>query len=145
MRSRLGTVLLAIAMTTGLVAGCGIVPLPCDISIAALGAEPRVLAGDPLPDDLAVIAGSGDFDPGETSIVVDEQGSSIQLRLRGDATARLAAHTAGHTGEFLAIAINGTVVSVPMIMASIPDGDLQIVLTDADVPEVSKQLAGCIP
>jgi preprotein translocase subunit SecD len=139
------TVLMAVALAIGLVQGCGIVPLPCDISIAALGAEPSVLAGDPLPDDLAVIAGSGDFDADATSVIVDEQGSSIQLRLRGDAIVRLAAHTAAHTGKFLAIAINGTVVSVPMIMASIPDGDLQIVLTDADVPEVSEQLAGCIP
>lgn len=143
MRSRLAIVLLAIAMTAGLVAGCGIVPLPCDLSIAAL-AGPDVVAGDPMPDDVLVIAGPGDFEPGGTSVIVDEEGSSIQLRLRGDAVARFAAHTAGHTNEYLAITVNGTVISVPVILASIPDGAIRIALNDAEVPEVSKQLAGCV-
>lgn len=143
MRPRLAIVLLAVAMTTGLIAGCGIVPLPCDISIAAL-ATPDVRAGDPLPDDRVIIAGPGDVDPDATSVIVDERGSSIQLRLRGDAAVRLAAHTAGHPGEFLVIAVNDTVVSVAMIGASIQGGAIEITLADAEVPEVSEQLAGCV-
>lgn len=145
MRSQLAIVLMAVATSTGLVAGCGIVPLPCEISVAALGPDPSVVAGEPMPDDLVVIAGSGDIDLAESSVTVEgPEGSSIQLQLRGDAIARFAAHTAGHTGEYLAIALNGSVVSVPIIMAAIPDGDVQIALTDAEAPGLSKQFAGCV-
>ena len=138
-------VLLVLAIAVGVVGGCGVVPLPCAISVAALGPDPSVIAGEPLPDGVSVIAGPGDLDPDATTVTVDgAEGSAISLRLVGDAVVRLAAHTAGHPGEYLAIAINDTVVSVPMIMASIPDGVIQIALADADVPMVSEQLAGCI-
>jgi hypothetical protein len=138
-------VLVALTIAVGGVQGCGVVPLPCSISVAALGPDPSVSPGEPMPDDLVVIAGPGDLDPDATTVTVDgAERSTISVRLVGDAVARLAAHSEGHAGEYLAIAIDDTVVSVPMIMASIPNGELQVTLVDADVPVVSQQLAGCI-
>ncbi len=69
---------------------------------------------------------------------------AVNLTLQGDAIARVAAHTAGHTGEFLAIAINGTVVSVPMIQGPLLDGQLQVTGGNEN-DDLAERFAGCVP
>jgi hypothetical protein len=127
--------------------GCSAVPRPllCDVSIVALPADTTLKAGDPLPDRSLVLAAPGDFDRTATEIVPDANNQLIlNLELRGDAIARVGAHTAGHLGEFLAIAINGTVVTIPMIQSPIADGKLQITGGGEGDVDLGQQFAGCV-
>ncbi len=138
-RAVLAAALLVIA---GLGIGCGAVPLPCDVTIAALPPASAVEAGDPLPGDVLVLAGPEDIGP--VTIGSDPQlGTTVDIELRGDAIARMAAHTAGHTGEFLAIAVNGTVATVPSIQGQIADGRIQISSGSLGSEDLGEQFAGC--
>ena len=133
---------LAVAALIG--GGCSGIPLPCDVTISALPSDSTLASGDPLPAGLPVIAGPGDVDPGATTILVDVGGpTTVHLKLRGDAVARLGAHTTAHVGESMAIAVNGRVVAVPMIRAAIEGGEMQIVSGSTDAVDVGEAFAGC--
>jgi len=91
-----------------------------------------------------VLAAPNDFDRTAITIVADTVGNSaVNLELQGDAIARVAAHTAGHAGEFMAIAINGTVVAVPMIQGPLMDGTLQVTGAGGD-DDLAGRFAGCV-
>ena len=126
--------------------GCSAVPRPllCDVSIIAVPADTMLKPGDPLPDRSLVLAAPGDFDRTAIEIAPDANNElALNLELRGDAIARMGAHTAGHLGEFMAIAINGTVVAIPMIQGPIPDGKLQIT-GGQGAADLAQQFAGCV-
>jgi len=145
MRPWLLAVPLTIVLSGLLGAGCAALPLPCDISIVALPPDSALTAGEALPANLPVIAGPDDFDPTGTSIIADVNGgAAVNLELQGPAIARVAAHTAGHIGEFMAIAINGTVISVPMIESTLPDGKMQITSGGLPGADFAEQFAGCV-
>jgi hypothetical protein len=133
-------------MLSGLLGvGCAAVPLPCDISIAALPPDSNIQAGDALPPNLLVLASPGDFDPAGTGITADVNGgAAVNLELQGPAIARMAAHTADHTGESMAIAINGRVISVPMIGETLPDGKIQIATGGVGDTDLVERFAGCV-
>ena len=137
----------AIAIVVGLSAtGCSSVtlPLPCDLRIVALPADSTLEAGGPLPADAQVLAGPDDFDPTATAIVADAIGKpAVNVELRGDAIARVRAYTTDHVGEYMAIAINGVVVAVPVIQAPIPDGSIQITAGIDEGDELASRFAGC--
>jgi hypothetical protein len=127
--------------------GCSALPRPllCDVSIVALPADTTLKPGDPLPDRSLVLAGPDDFDRTAIEIVPDANGGrAVELELKGDAIARVGAHTAGHVGEFMAIAINGTVVTIPMIQSPIADGKLQITGGGEGDVDLGQQFAGCV-
>ena len=129
-------------------AGCGAlpIPLPCALTIVALAPDEQLAVGDPLPEGREVIAGPDDFDTANSSLVAGpDGGTTLDLPLRGDAVQRLAAHTAGHVGEPMAVAVNGEVVSVPYIMTAIDDGRISITGGLADDPTMADRLAGCVP
>jgi hypothetical protein len=142
-RRRSLTFALALLLAGLLGTACGAVPLPCDIAIAALPPGSAVEVGDPLPENVVLLARPADFDRGATSIRADTTGeTAVELTLRGAAIAGLGGHTAGHIGESMAIAINGTVVAVPVIQGQIPDGKLQI--TGAlGGEDLGQRFAGC--
>jgi len=141
-RTALAAILLAMA---SMGTGCDAIPLPCNVTIAALPPASTLEAGDPMPGNLLVLAGPDDFDQGAVRILSDVNGqSTVDLQLRGDAIARFAAHTAGHTGEFLAIGVNGKVVAVPTIRGQIPDGRLQIASGLLGTDDVAESFAGCV-
>ena len=145
MTQRLAVVLVAIAGAWSMV-GCTSVtlPVPCDLTIVALGADSTLAPGDPLPAAPQVLAAPNDFDRAAITIVADTMGdSAVNLELQGDAIVRVAAHTAGHPGEFIAIALNGTVVAVPMIQGPLPDGTLQITGAGGD-NDLAGRFAGCV-
>jgi hypothetical protein len=126
--------------------GCSAVPRPllCDVSIVALPADTTLKPGDPLPDGSLVLAGPDDFDRTGIEIAPDANDElALNLELRGDAIARVGAHTAGHLGEFMAIAINSTVVAIPMIQGQILDGKLQITGGQGGT-DLVQQFAGCV-
>jgi preprotein translocase subunit SecD len=116
----------------------------CDVSIVALPADTTLKPGDPLPDRSLVLAGPDDFDRTAMEIAPDANNEvALNLELRGDAIARVGAHTAGHLGEFMAIAINGTVVAIPMIQGQILDGKLQITGGQGGA-DLAQRFAGCV-
>jgi preprotein translocase subunit SecD len=142
---RLAVVLVAIAGAWSLVACSSVtLPPPCDLTIIALPADSTLKAGDPLPAASEVLAAPNDFDRLKIAIVADTMGNSaVNLELKGDAIARVAAHTVGHTGEFMAIAVNGTVVAVPMIQGPLLDGALQVTGAQ-DGNDLAQRFAGCV-
>ena len=146
MTHRVALVVLTVACVWSLV-GCSSmsIPAPCDLMIIALPADSTVAPGDPLPPAPVVLAAPGDFDRTATAIVTDDAGNpSVNLALQGDAIARVAAHTAGHPGEFMAIAVNGTVASVPMIQGPLLDGTLQITGGMGN-EDVAQRFGSCVP
>ncbi len=63
------------------------------------------------------------------SIGQDQNGSpTIDLTLDAEATALFAEHTATHIGDYLAITLDGVVISAPVIQSPISNGDVQISL-----------------
>lgn len=146
MTRRLAVALVAIASVWSTV-GCSAVPRPllCDVTIVALPADTTLKPGDPLPERSLVLAGPDDFDRTAIEIVPGaNDDAAVNLELRGDAIALVGAHTAGHPGEFMAIAINGTVVAIPVIQGPIPDGKLQITGGGAGDVDLAQQFAGCL-
>jgi preprotein translocase subunit SecD len=137
-----------VAIATGLsLVGCSAVPRPllCEVTIVALPADITLQPGDPLPERSVILAGPDDFDRAAIEIAPDSNNQpALNLELRGDAIARVGAHTAGHPGEFMAIAINGTVVAIPMIQGQIPDGKLQITGAGQGDRDLVQQFAGCV-
>ncbi len=144
MRLRSVAVALLVALAGLLGAGCAALPLPCNITIAAVPPNSDLEAGDSLPADLPVLASPGDFDASATAILADVNGSAaIDLELQGPAIARIAAHTAGHIGESMAIAINGTVIAVAIIQSPLPDGKVQITSGAIGDNDLAERFAGC--
>ena len=126
-------------------AGCAALPIPCNITIAAVPPGVSVEAGEALPANLQVLAGPGDFDPSGTAILADTAGSAaVNLQLRGNAIARVGVHTGSHTGESMAVAVNGTVVAVPVIQSALPDGSIQITSGAADDLDLAEAFASCV-
>ncbi len=131
----------------GMLVGCSSVtpPLPCDVTIFALPANSTMAPGDPLPPGSRVLAAPDDFDRTAFTMGRDSMDHpAVNLELRGDAIGRVGAHSAGHLGEFLAIAINGSVVAVPIIQAPIPDGKLQVTSGAPDGDQLTTRFAGCV-
>jgi preprotein translocase subunit SecD len=147
MTRRVAVALLTIAGVWSLV-GCSsmAIPAPCDLTIIALPADSTVAPGDPLPAAAVVLAAPSDFDRTAIEFVVMEGADSpaVNLALQGNAIARVAAHTAAHSGEFMAIAVNGTVVSVPIIQGPLLDGTIQIT-GGMENEDVAQRFAGCVP
>jgi preprotein translocase subunit SecD len=54
----------------------------------------------------------------------------LQLSLRPEAADRIADHTRENAGSYLAVALNGEVVSAPLIMSTIEGGVIQLEGTD---------------
>ncbi|MFB0537349.1 MAG: protein translocase subunit SecD [Anaerolineae bacterium] len=70
-----------------------------------------------------VIAGAGLKDAGVT--VVQDAGSTLPVvafELKPEAASAFAEHTASHIGQYLAIVLDKTIVSCPVIEDAIPDG-----------------------
>jgi preprotein translocase subunit SecD len=137
----------AVVAAASLLVGCSSfrLPLPCDLMILAVPADSTLNAGDPLPAKRDVIAAPGDFDPTRSKIRTDPSGANVlDLQLRGDGVPRLAAHTAAHVGEQIAIVINGEIIAVPIVESSIPTGEISITPATIDNVEFAKRFEGCV-
>ena len=137
----------AALVVVSLLVGCSSLklPLPCDLMLLAVPADVTLAAGDPLPAERDVIAAPGDFDPSRSKIRTDPSGANVlDLRLRGEAVPRLAAHTAGHIGEPIALVINGEIVAVPVVQSSIPNGEITLTPATIDNVDFSERFEGCV-
>jgi preprotein translocase subunit SecD len=105
-----------------------VAPLPADRfgNLEAPGPQ-VVVAGDLLPSGLEPLLREGDIDPAGVALLPDtEGGPGVTLRLTPAGTAALAAWSADHVGDLLAIAVDNRVVSVPVLQAPIADGAMTI-------------------
>jgi hypothetical protein len=121
--------LIAILSTT---VGCQ-QTLVCDVSIFSLG-ETQLEAGDALPPDAQLLANAGEFDVTQATIGPTDLGTQVNLQLKPEAAERFQQFTVANPGTTLAVTLNGTVVSTPIIQGEIAGGALSITL-----PPTSKQ------
>ncbi|MFN8631783.1 MAG: hypothetical protein U0838_16145 [Chloroflexota bacterium] len=95
------------------------------LDFAPLGSE-GAAAGDVL-DLVKHPALFGNDGLASAAIGSDQTGlPTLDLTLTPAAATDFAAYTAGHVGEFFAIALDGSVLSAPVIQSSIPNGKVQI-------------------
>jgi hypothetical protein len=123
-------------------ASFAVVPLPPDRfgTVETQGAE-VLLAGQAVPANLEPLLTIDDVEAAGVTRAIDENGQQVlSIKLRTAGAAALATWSRGHVGEFLAIAVDGIVKVVPVVMAPLTDGT--IVLSgppgqwpsDADLP-----------
>jgi preprotein translocase subunit SecD len=132
---------LAGSLAAGLLAfGCSIPVAPCDITIAATD-DPDVQR---VPADALILATAADVDPAGWAVTDDGNGSpAVDLRLKPEAAERFAEHTAANVGGFLAIAVDGVVVSVPSIDQPIEGG--AVTISGGGDTDIVEALGPCFP
>jgi hypothetical protein len=137
--------LVIVTAATLATASCSTLPVVarCDVTLAGLPAGVVINETDPLPANVVFLAGPADFDPEGTKVEQTADGFTFTLALRGDAVGRMAAHTAAHVGDQLAVGVNGQTVMVPMINEAVADGIVQVSPGGADV-DLDPRLAGCV-
>lgn len=120
--SRLLLALVLFAAT--LIGGCGAAPGSCETVILGAG-QTALEEGATIPPGLEQLVGPGDIDWTASSL---QPGNPpvLQLSLRPEGAERIAEYTREHAGSFLAVALNGQVVSAPMIMSAIEGGVIQL-------------------
>ena len=117
-----------------LLAQLGLGDAPATPGSAGSDAYPVILSGEDIDAAFATVGPSGGFEVG--------------LALTDDAAGRFAAYTAEHIGDPLAIVLDGKVVSVPVIQAEIPGGQVVIAgnFTETEAQTLATQLqAGALP
>jgi hypothetical protein len=134
----------AIIGLAGLIVGCSLPPIGCDLSIGSVADPSRVTVGDPLPADVPILITPEDIDPLGGSVVNDAMGPSVMIKLRPEGTERFAAHTRANIGGALVVSIAGTVVAVPIVQSAIEDGVFQLT-GGGDDAEWLQRFAGCVP
>ncbi len=91
------------------------------MAVFSIGTDP-IGPGDAIPADAELILNAGDFDASHATIGPTDQGTEVRLQLQPDAAQRFRDFTSRNLGGFIAISLNGSVVSVPVIQGEIPDG-----------------------
>jgi hypothetical protein len=138
---RVALSLVALLAVASIATGCQ-QTLTCDVSVFGLGTDP-IGPGDVIPADAELILNAGDFDPGQATIGPIDLGTEVQLHLDPGAAQRFREFTAANLGGFIAVTLNGSVVSVPMIQSEIPDGALSITMPPTSTEEIDA-FARCI-
>jgi hypothetical protein len=121
------TALVAILSTT---AGCQ-QALVCDVSIFSIGEDP-IIAGDPLPAGALLLVNAGEFDSTQASIGPTELGTEVKLQLKPDAAERFRQFTAANLGTYLAVTLNGVVMTVPVLQGEVAGGALSLTFSPTD-------------
>ena len=138
---RLATGLAAMVLPAVLSVACTIPATGCALTIAA---APDAVVGGPLPPDAEIIVGPDEVDATGGSVPANEFGPTVLIKLRPAGAEALAAYTAANVGEFMAIAVDGQVVSVPVINVAIDDGQMLVTGTIEDQGFVER-FRGCVP
>jgi hypothetical protein len=124
--------LTALVVVLSMTAGCQ-QALVCDVSIFSLGETP-IVAGDALPADAQLLVNAGEFDVTQATIGPTELGTQVNLQLKPEAAERFRQFTGANPGMYLAVTLNGAVVSTPVIQGEISGGGLSI-----DLPPTAKE------
>ena len=107
-----------------LIGACGAAPGSCEAVIWGAG-QTALEEGATIPPGMEQLVGPQDIDWTASSLKPGNP-PVLQLSLRPAAAERIADHTREHAGSFLAVALNGQVVSAPMIMSAIEGGVIQL-------------------
>lgn len=100
-----------------------------------------------LAEDVVPIVSPDDLDPSGWAIVeddVDLGAPRVSMRLRPEAAERFAAFTRANIGGFVAVAIDGQVISVPQIMSPIEDGEI-VLSPGQDEAAFLESFRPCLP
>ena len=138
--ARVGLALAAILSIGSVLTGCQRA-LVCDISVFAVTTTDIAPSGA-LPPDAEMILDSGDFDASQATIGPTDQGVEVRLQLQPEPAERFRAYTADNLGGSMAVTLNDSVVSTPMIQSEIPDGAISLSLAAGDAE--SDAFASCI-
>ena len=135
--SRLLGALVLVAAT--LLGGCGAAPGACEVTIWDAG-QTALEEHATIPPGLEQLVGPEDID---WSVSLLEAGNPpvLVLAFRPEAAARVADHTSSHVGLYLAIAMNGEVVSAPVIMSGIENDAMEL---EGTSPESLSPFAPCV-
>jgi hypothetical protein len=140
--SRLALGLATLLAVASIATGCQ-QALVCDVSLFAVRTG-QIAPGDALPPDSKLILDAGDFDPTQATIGRTDQGTEVELDVQPGAAERLRTFTAENTGSFMAITLNGSVVSVALIQGEITGGGLALTLPPTAQEEIDA-FSTCIP
>jgi hypothetical protein len=107
--------------------GCGAaVRSDCQVVMWDAGQAPPE-EGALIPADIEPLIVPADIDWGSSQFGQDDIGQpTVTLTLSPDGATRMAEFTRSNVGSYVAIALNGTVVVVPLVMDAIEDGVIQI-------------------
>ena len=111
-------------VAAALIGACGAAPGLCEAVIWGAG-QTALEEGATIPPGMEQLVGPQDIDWTASSLKPGNP-PVLQLSLRPAAAERIADHTREHAGSFLAVALNGQVVSAPMIMSTIEGGVIQL-------------------
>lgn len=114
----------ALVAASSIATGCQ-QALVCDVSVFSVGSA-LLGPGDGLPPNAELILKTDDFDTTRATLGTTDLGTEVQLQLHPAAADRFRQFTAANLGESIAISLNGSVVTAPMIQAEIPDGALSL-------------------
>ncbi len=125
-RSRDALAMAALLAASTIATGCQ-QALACDVTVFSVGSA-LLAPGDALPPNAELILKPDDFDTSQATLVPTDLGTEVQLQLQPAAADRFRQFTAANLGESIAISLNGSVVTAPMIQGEIPDGALSLTL-----------------
>lgn len=113
-----------------------VTPLPVERFGTGIAPGAEALSpGDVIPAGLEPLLRASDIDPAGVSLLpASDGGPGVTLRLTPAGREALATWSADHVGDFLAIAVDGRAVSIPVLQTTIDDGSLVISTAGAGWP-----------
>jgi hypothetical protein len=131
----------AVVLPAVLSGACTVPALGCSLEIAD---APTAVVGGPLPPEAEIIVGPDGVDPTGGSVPANELGPTVLIKLRPAGAEALAVYTAANVGEFMAIAVDGQVVALPVITSAIEGGEMLLSAQIGDDTFVER-FRGCVP
>jgi hypothetical protein len=119
--------LLVVGGLFALIIGCGsAVRLDCQVVMWDAGQSPPE-EGAPIPDEVEPLIMPADVDWSSSQFGRGAIGQpTVTLALGPDGATRMAEFTRSNIGSYVAIALNGMVVTVPLVSGAIEGGAVQI-------------------
>ena len=123
----IGRLLVVSGLVAALITGCGSAVRPdCQIVMWDVGQSPPE-EGAPMPAEVEPLIMPADVDWGSSQFGRGAIGQpTVTLALGPDGATRMAEFTRSNIGSYVAIALNGRVVTVPLVTGAIEGGAVQI-------------------
>ena len=134
----------ACLLATASFAGCGAAS-GCDLVIAGLPDGVMLEPGSTLPPGSEQLAVTADLDVAPEPPDADAAGpaTAFAFRLRPEAASRMAAYSASHVGQSIAITVDGIVATAPVINGPFSD-EIVVALVGETTLETAARLGDCV-
>jgi hypothetical protein len=131
-------------LATGGFAGCGAAS-GCDLVIAGLPDGVMLEPGSTLPPGSEHLATTADLDvvPEPPDSETAGAATAFAFRLRPEAASRMAAYSAAHVGQSIAITVDGIVATAPVINSPLSD-EVVVALAGETTFETAARLEECV-